>query len=241
MTGCPSDLKLEMHLLDPARSGVGEHVAGCQRCKDELAQMDKEGQHFHKFVYPATLEAVSAPRRRRWANWLLISLAPVAAAAAVLLAVRTQPPSDYSGTKGGGLHLEPFIATASGPRAVSDGEAIPAASALRFRVRSSEACALWIISVDGAGTVSRLYPPQGPSGASIRGEVTTPGGVRLDGKAGPERFFAVCARNDPGFARVEEAARVVAGGGASVVRKTGALPGLSPETAQSSVLVEKAP
>ena len=232
MTGHPSELKLERHLLDPQRSPLREHIDACDRCRARVAQMEAQGESFRRYVYPATLEAVTAPRRSRWL-WAL-TLAPVAAAAGLLLLVR--PAGDYVGTKGSPLTLSPFL---EGPQEVADGQTVPAAAAMRFRVSAARPCSLWIVSVDAAGAVSRLYPPRGDAGAEIRGQVTAPGGVRLDGKAGPERFFAVCAPEDVGYLRVEQAARAVAGGGAESVRKTGALPGLPDDAAQSSVLVEK--
>lgn len=233
MTAHPSELKLERHLLDPDRSPVRDHVESCGKCRERIARMDKEGEDFRRFVYPATLEAVSSPRRSRW--WALLALAPAAAAAAALVLL-VKPAGDYVGTKGAALTLVPFL---EGPREVSNGDAVPAAAALRFRVSAATTCRLWLLSVDGSGTVSRLYPPKGAEGVEIRGQTTTPGGVRLDGKAGPERFYAVCAKQILGYDRVEQAAREVAAGGAVAVRKTEVLPGLPGDTAQSSVLVEK--
>lgn len=232
MTGHPSELKLERHLLDPEQSPVREHIEACAKCQARVAQMEAQGESFRRFVYPATLDGLTAPRRSRW-FWAL-TLAPVAAAAGLLLLVR--PAGDYVGTKGSPLTLSPFL---EGPREVTEGDSVPAAAALRFRVSSTTTCNLWLLSIDSDGGVSRLYPPQGDTGAEIRGQVTAPGGVRLDGKAGPERFFAVCAPGNLGYHPIEEAARAVAGGGAESVRKTGALPGLPGDAAQSSVLVEK--
>jgi hypothetical protein len=220
----PSDLKLERHLLDPERSHLTPHVRECDRCRERLSEMRGQGEDFRRFVYPATLDAVT---RRRWtpirAMWLL---APAAGLATVLLMTRTGPPSDYVGTKGGSLSLTAFVALPSGPKPVGDGDAVPASASLRFRVRASQPCVLTLLSVDGAGTVSRLYSRE------VRGELTLPGGVQLDGKAGPERFFAVCA-DDPGA--VEQAAHRI---GASASRMS-AVPGI--QGPQVSLLIEKKP
>ncbi len=193
----PSELKLERHLLDPGRSPIAGHVAGCDRCRDRLLEMEKQAEDFRRFVYPATLEDVS---RRRWTPWrTLWLLAPAAGLAAVLLIVRAGPTS---------------------------GETVPASASLRFRVRTSQPCALTLLSVDAAGEVSKLYAQE------VRDDVTLPGGVRLDGSAGPERFFAVC---DPGYDDVERAARRIA----PSVRQKNALPDV--QGPQASLLIEKIP
>jgi len=220
----PSELKLERHLLDPGRSPIAGHVAGCDRCRERLLEMEKQGEDFRRFVYPATLENVSP---RRWTPWrTLWLLAPAAGLAAVLLIVRTGPTSDYTGSKGGGLTLTAYVALPSGAKSVADGEIVPASASLRFRVRTSQPCALSLFSVDAAGQVSRLYAQE------VRGDVALPGGIRLDGNAGPERFFAVC---DRGYDAVERAAREI---GPSV-RQKNALPDV--QGPQASLLIEKKP
>jgi hypothetical protein len=219
----PSELKLERHLLDPARSPIAAHVAECERCRARLLEMEKQGEDFRRFVYPATLERVM---RRRWtqarALWLL---APAAGLAAVLLIARPGPTSDYMGTKGGALTLTAYAALPSGARPVADGDAIPASTSLRFRVRAARPCKLTLVSVDANGEVSRLYAQE------VRGDTALPGGVNLDGKTGPERFFAVCASD--GYDAAEQAARGI---GANVRQKQ-TLPGV--QGPQASLLIEK--
>jgi hypothetical protein len=219
----PSELKLERHLLDPERSPIKEHVATCDRCRLRLAEMERQGEDFRRFVYPATLDEVVKPRfSARRALWLL---APAAGLAAVLVIVRSGPTSDYIGTKGAPLTLTAYAALPSGAKPVSDGDAVPASASIRFRVRTARPCTLSLLSVDGAGHVSRLYAQE------VRGDMTLPGGIRLDGKAGPERFFAVC---DPaGYDAVEQAARRVG----EDVRQKRALAGV--HGPQTSLLVEK--
>jgi len=219
----PSELKLERHLLDPERSPIREHLAGCDRCRARVAEMEKEGEDFRRFVYPATLENVS---RRRWpANRALWVIAPAAGLATVLLIARTGPTADYTGTKGVALALTVYASLPSWVKEVADGDAVPASASLRFRVRTARPCTLSLLSVDGAGQVSKLYAQE------VRGDVTLPGGVRLDGKAGPERFFAVCAPG--GYDAVEQAARGVG----EEIRQKRELPGV--QGPQASLLLEK--
>src|SRR5262249_40688447 len=114
----PSDLKLERHLVDPERSAIASHLGECERCRERLSEMQKQGEDFRRCVYPATLDAVSRPRFGRWrALWLL---APAAGLAAVLLVARPGPTSDYVGSKGGPLTLTAYASLPSGARPVND-------------------------------------------------------------------------------------------------------------------------
>ena len=216
----PSELKLERHLLDPARSPVRDHVDGCGQCQARLSEMEKQGEDFRRFVYPATLEKVT--RRRSWMPSLraLWVLAPAAGLAVVLILARPGPSDDYIGSKGEPLQLTAYAALSSGAKTV------PATASVRFRVRAKKPCVLSLLSVDASGQVSKLYAQE------VRGDVALPGGVRLDGKAGPERFFAVCG---PGYDTVEQAARRVG----ENVRQIHALSGV--EGPQTSLLIEKKP
>src|SRR5512140_3496343 len=229
----PSELKLERHLLDPSRSPVQDHVASCGNCQARLAQMEKQGEDFRRFVYPATLDNVTRPRFHFHFNALraLWLAAPAAGLAAVLLMARTGPATDgptsgYIGTKGAQVKMTVYAALPSGARLVDDGDALPASASLRFHVDAKKPCDLSILSVDGSGQVSRLYTQK------VQGDLTLPGGVRLDGKAGPERFFAVCG---PGYAQVEQGARRVG----DDVRQIRELPGV--DAPQTSLLIEKKP
>ena len=104
MSKHPSELALEAYLLDRETSKVAPHVADCEHCRARVARMEREGEDFRRFVLPATLDAVlekNAPRRRKAWLWLA-GIAPVAAAAAVIISLRpTQPPEGYVGEKGG--------------------------------------------------------------------------------------------------------------------------------------------
>jgi hypothetical protein len=233
-----------MHLLDPRRSALGEHLDACGACKERLARMASEGEHFVRFVYPRTVDRVieaGAPRRRgsRLLDWL-IPAGGLAAAAALLL-VSPVPPSDHLGVKGASLSLQAFVGGEGAARAVSDGERVPPASLLRFRVAAGTPCQLWLVSVDGQGQFSRLYPPEGDRPAAVRGGTTLPGGVALDGATGPERLYAVCSPEPVPLDVVERASRAAAAGGEDGLRRATSLPGLPAGAVQASLLVEKGP
>ena len=240
MTACPSDLKLEGHLLDPAGSGLAPHIDGCGDCRERLARMEEEGEEFRRFVHPVTVDAVVAAARRPWPAFLpALASATAIAAAVVLLSIRAAPPSDYVGEKGDGLGLTVFVGGAEGAWAAADGSAVAASAALRFQVSPAARCHLWIVSVDAAGQVSRLYPAQGDGGAEVREGGPLPGGAVLDGLEGPERIYAVCSARPFPFAALQALCRTAAGGGEQAVRHAGALSGLPPGTLQASLLLEK--
>lgn len=243
---CPSDLELERLLRRPA--GLEEHLFGCPRCAARVAELRRLGDEFEREVLPATVEAVvfasAAPRRSgRALRWAVPAL--VAAAAALVVALRAGgPPGDYLGVKGPGLSLVVYAQGAEGARALLDGQAVGAGAGLRFEVRPGRSCDLFVASVDAAGQVSRIFPPAGPAGLSVKAgaALALPGGAVLDGRPGPERIFAVCGCGDEPitWADVARAAGAV-GAGEARVRAARALPGLPGDALQATLLLEKRP
>ena len=242
MSRCPSDLELERHLLAYSATELAPHLAGCAHCAARLDEMRREGEEFQREVFPATVDAVVARARParlvRVPRWTLVA-APLAAAAAVALFLVGRPPPDYVGAKGGELSLAVFVQAPDGARAAADGASVPASAAVRFQVRPAHPCQLWVVSVDAAGQVSRLYPASGDAPAHVAQAGALPGGAVLDGRAGPERIFAVCSGTPLTFLDVERAARDAAGGGEARVRAGARLAGLPPDAAQATLLLEK--
>jgi hypothetical protein len=237
----PSELALEAYLLDRETSKDAPHLAGCERCRARVARMEREGEDFRRFVLPATLDAVlekNAPRRR--SRWLwLAGLAPVAAAAALIVSLRAQPPEGYEGEKGG-MTLVAYLGAPGGAKMVLDGQPVSPSAALRFTVSPAGRCNLWVVSVDESAQISRIYPAQGDGGAPVSKQGALPGGAVLDGRAGLERFYAVCS---PGPLRYEDLTKSVRAAvrGLEDVRKGPDLPGLPKGARQVSLLVEKRP
>jgi hypothetical protein len=226
---CPSDLKLEAHLLDPV-SPIAPHVSTCEKCQARLARMEREGDDFRRLVYAQTLDGLTPKKRTRF--WLLIpALLPVAA---VLLLVRRPPPAEYVGTKGSALKLSVYAGSASGAVLVNDRAEVPAGAALRFKVQASRECNLSIVSVDGDGQVSSLVPSVAVSGAQ-----TLNGGAVLDGRAGPERIYAVCAGAPLSESQVASAVKGSVARGQEGVRSGTSLSGLPEGALQTTLLLEK--
>ncbi len=249
MTQCPSQLALEEYLLDPDTVPIGEHVDACARCGEQLAEMRRLTAVFQRVVYPETADAVldsieRAPWFRRIMK-LLTAPALVGAAATcglILLvgrfAVADRPADDYVGTKGATLGLTVFARTLDGAEALADGSSVRPGTALRFDVRSpSNGCSLWLLSIDDLGHVSRLYPASGAPVTHHGGPL--PGGVFLDDRTGPERFYAICSPAPIDYAVVERAARQAGAGGDRRVRQAQVLGGLPRDAAQATLLLEK--
>jgi hypothetical protein len=250
---CPSDLALEGYLFERTSSKYAPHVTACAPCRARVARMEEEGQQFLQYVYPATVgkveEAAGGPRTS-WKSWMLVLPIPAAAAMAALLVVVLSGGApdplvheiDQTQIKGGGsgsLGLTVFLGAADGAQPIPEGGAIPTHSAIRFKVTPTKACWLWVVSVDAAGQVSRLYPTAGDAGAEIAQGGLLPGGAVLDGTSGPERVFAFCAPKPLAYATVERAVLGAVAQGEEAVRSAAVVPGLRDGTAQGSVLIEK--
>jgi|SRR5215469_2771725 len=240
---CPSDFALEAHLLTHGHADCSPHVEHCAHCQARLVRMEQEGSEFHRSVFPATIDKVLAARRQvrpftaRPALWLI----PAAAiAASILLIVRTAGPgSDYVGLKGRAIELSVFAKDSGPVKSISDGALVAADAELRFKFRTERPCRLWVISVDSSGEVSRLYPAEGADGELAAGTTELPGGAFLDGKAGPERLFAICTPGGLSFDEVAKAARRTIQLGEPSVRGAKSITGLPSGTLQTTLLLEK--
>ncbi len=244
---CPSDLALEMFLLDPERSELAAHVKGCGTCAARLEQMRREGAAFQREVYPATVAAVveaaaghrpelRRPHRPRWTR-LAIPLAAAAALVAFLVLRERRPAAARD------FPLAVYVEAPSGAQPVGDGARIPADARLRFEVEPRAPCCLWVLSVDSTGDIARLYPPKGDAASEAivhppqRQDLPTV--AVLDGRPGPARIFAVCTRSPVPWLVVKKAAAEKLRTGDDAVRELRALDGLPAGSSQATLLLEK--
>ena len=246
MTRCASELALEAYLFDPTGSTIRDHIECCAPCRVRLSRMEREGEEFRRFVEPRTRDRVLSAKEPRGSPWkrFLVTLVPaggLAAAAAAMLLLSPAPPDGYVGAKGAPLSLRVWAGSDDGAREIADGDRVPADARLRFRVASGQACGLWLLSVDGRGEVSRLFPAGGDAPATVTGDATLPGGAALDGQVGPERLYAVCSPEPIPFDRVERSIRTTLAGDGGALRRGARLPGLPAGAAQATMLVEKVP
>lgn len=245
-TSCPSDLALERLLLGRAEPGVNAHAENCPDCEARLAAMRRAGEDFRRSVYPPSLERVERAAERAPFRRVLFALlpAPILAAAAVAVVLAIRPPlPQYLGVKGGdGIGLSLFAPGSAAPRLLADGAEVGLNAALRFRLRTAQACRVFLVSVDASGEVSRLDGGGADGLLLAPGQHDLPGGVELGGAPGPERFFAVCAPDRAvSSADVERAAHAIGSGGAAGVRRGRVLRGLPAGTSQTTQLLEKRP
>lgn len=189
-----SDLQWDRLLAGELSADAGEaarsHADGCAVCAARLRELTAERDAFR--LRPIGFP-LSRPPRRRWR--LALSLVPVAAAAAVLLAVRARPHEEGPGerTKGTGPVL---LLSAGRPGAlvpIATGDAIYPGDSLQAGYTAPRDGFGAVLSRDGAGTAAAYVPPDGgamvplPAGA-LR---PFPGSTILDDVLGGERIAIV--------------------------------------------------
>jgi hypothetical protein len=195
---CPSELTLErlrqgeLPGLESAR--LEPHVRDCLACRRLLEELQAP---------PPALAA--APPRRRFSLPMAAGLGALAAAGLMLW---LRPARDTI-TKGAPWNLTVVARGRDGRVTRLDpGAPLSPGDRLRFEVFTS-----WpeghvtLISVDGAGAISRLVP--GESAIAVRGGQRTllDGAVELDATLGPERILLVGCRRPLAVAEVVAAVR----------------------------------
>lgn len=202
--GCgkgPSERTLEVYrlgALDPsARAEVEAHVAGCAACEKRLAAVKAGFAAFPALderVVLGRVQAAYAARRRPW-RWLL--LAPVAAAALVLVWIRPigLGPEDRGPIilAKGAAALRVFRQTGDRPaEEMLSGQAFRAGDRVRFVVDLPSAGTVRIYGIDGRGRSYVAWPADGGAGSlpADKGQ-EVPGAMELDDAPGAERLFLV--------------------------------------------------
>ena len=239
--GCPSPLELEEELASRVRGKDGVHAATCPACRERLAEMERAGEAFRREVYPGTvdevMEAATAPWAAGWRRraFMLLPLGGLAATALLLILFAPHLASDDMGPKRAPLGLAVYAAGAAVP--IHDGARAPPGAELRFRVRSSRPCRLWLVAADEGG-VLQVFP--GPGDAPVvEGTSALPRTARVEPGTGPLRFYAVCGDDTVSGPDVERSVRAATAGGAKAVRRGGMLLGLPPGTLEATVLLER--
>lgn len=247
----PSALRLHQHQLAALAAAeaqaVEEHLAGCERCRQELDALAGHQAQFQREVLPRTAEGIgrrTAPVTSRWHRWLLPVAGGLAVATALVLVARPiGPPSGEPiiQTKGGAPLT--IIAQHDGQQlTVDDGVTrLRAGDRLRFVVRPGDDRFVLIAAVDGSGHATIYHPFNGEQSAPIEDapRVEIPGSIALDASPGPERVFILLSRQPLPAAAVRAALDRVGAQGQAAVRATTRLP--IDADGQSSVLFEKIP
>ena len=186
----------------------------------------------------ARVDVAPAPTPRA-ANrpWLAVVALLAAVVVATLLIPRPSPTEELPEAgvrfRGGGVQVYTLDGRALAPW---DGEAVRPGDVLGFKVDGTDRRGVVLLSVDGAGQVSVLWPEGDAPAEPLRGDglVALPGTLTLDDAPGPEVFVAVYdqGRDDA----VQRAQQVFASEGAN-----GLLRWAESERSVDAVLVPRAP
>lgn len=200
---CISDLRFDAwhaHELDArTERRLGEHVAGCARCRaHKRALLGARSEFFARTPF------VLAESRRRRAQRALAVVPMLAAAAAVLLFLNVEPnPGELGVRNKGGNEIGFYVK--SGERVVRgvSGMTVHPGDALRFVTSVPEPLHLTILSRDGAGNVSVYFPRQGEGRAVPPGlDIPLPSSIELDDVLGRERIYALFCPSPPALERL---------------------------------------
>lgn len=167
--------------------------------------------------------AAAQPAPRRWSLLAVPALAAVGAALLVAVAVprRAPPASEGAGAgapdvvrvKGLRPHLVVHRRTPQGAERVPPGTPVRAGDLVQLGYVAGGRPYGAIVSVDGAGGVTRHWPVDGTMSAALESgrEVLLPESFRLDDAPRFERFFLVTSDHPFPVAGVVSAARALAG------------------------------
>lgn len=191
--------------LQPARaSELDQHSAVCTDCSGRLQALRQEAE---AFASPSEVAIASAqilsrlgaePERsvpRRLARWRLPGLTGAVAAALVAVILVWSGPGDRPThrIKGGDrVELEMFVNRPEGPVRAEEGAGLTSGDQVQFRYAAQGRAWLLVLSVDGRGVITSLYPAEGGESVPVEpgGAHVLEGSIILDDAVGVERVFA---------------------------------------------------
>jgi hypothetical protein len=195
---------------------IQSHVGGCAHCQGILNGMKSAraalGPAQVTTESVAILEKLDAPRPSPWLAWLKpryagpVLAGVIAVIAIVPLALQGLEEHPRIRTKGASEPaLEMWINTPEGAKPAADGAVLGEGAQIQFRYRASGRQYLWVVSVDGKGVTTPLYPDQkGPSLTVVPdGTHVLEGSVILDDAKGPERIFGFFSEEPLTFEEIE--------------------------------------
>lgn len=232
---CPSLYALERARLNSNWDNKSDHVDRCPECRQKLAEWDALDLEFETKLLPKTAavvtERVLAEHRtlrskhtrrfvHRPAVWAGMGMA-AAATVAILLSVPFLKSHDapasisaaadptYLGDKGA-VGLELYCNRNDRVFRVHQGMTLLPNDQIRFvpRIPGPAPQYVMVISVDSRGTISRYFPPNSNSAASIETTTTAlPGSIILDDTPGWEHIWMLSAPEPFAFEDVRAAAQ----------------------------------
>ncbi|MGI5863747.1 MAG: zf-HC2 domain-containing protein [Myxococcales bacterium] len=190
------------------------HVAGCARCGQQLAALEREASNMRRELPFERFEAAvlakgsrAKPRRRVERALLALAAGLLAVALGGQLLSSSEGPSGRNALKGGAA-LELFVGGAGAdPRPAKDGESLAPGERIRVGYQASGKRFLIVLSVDEAGAVTPLYPESGTSLPAEPGPGThlLPDSLELTG-SGLERIIGLFSDSPLSVAAATEAA-----------------------------------
>jgi hypothetical protein len=185
--------RLEQSLDDAARA----HLAAVEKARAELPPLDVGALRRRAVVEPAAPMPRAANDARGFRRVFTIGLALAAAIALFVLVPRAfvEPPPDVI-FRGGDL-LTIYVVDGGDQEPYATGTPLGDGDAVGFAVDATGHTSVVLVSVDGAGTLTVLYPEridEAPHALSGEGRVALPELVTLDDAPGPEVFVAVLDR-----------------------------------------------
>lgn len=197
----PSDMA-----LDAGGPAIDAHVAGCAPCRWRVESARLASERFEKEVLPRTLPLVRERlTRRRWTRLGFWIATPALAAACAIFFLRppahiTSGPVDppWSGIKGSAPSstdeldraLEIYVKRGDKVWRLDRSQKLRPRDSLRWIVRGDRPRYLRVLSRDGAGRTSRLFPASAEAGLVHPGD-ELPGSFILDDAPGPETLTIV--------------------------------------------------
>lgn len=199
---CPSDLRLDRHLLgelpDADACDVAAHAAACADCAARLsaltAQRDTFAAAADAWRAPTPVAAPHVPRRRGHLGLLAGGLA-AAAVAGFLARPLLSTSSTYDGTTKGGTRVSLYLQHGDATREAAASEPAAAGDRLQVLTHLREPAHVAVLSLDGARKVSVFYPHTPHTAPQPAGEgVPVPQSTVLDATPGAEYVLVLVCR-----------------------------------------------
>jgi hypothetical protein len=197
VTGHPSALVLEGFANGTTGLDFGSlpaHLESCRECQRQLEQAREARAEFGKYILPKTREQVVARSRFRWWSLAPVALVPALGLALVMLVPRPQVDREIRAK--GEAAFTTFAERDGAISPVVDGSLLKAGDRLRFALDNPKLPYLLIVSVDAADHRSVYVPFNGRESVEIdpTQRFVSPGSIKLDPVAGPERVFVLLSR-----------------------------------------------
>lgn len=155
------------------------------------------------------LEAAEETKKVAWWKFAIPMFA-AAAAAIALVPLTSDPTGPTTRTKGVTRPaLEMYVNGPAGPQLAADGARLGEGDAIQFRYDAAGHPFVFVVSVDGRGTISPLYPDLPTTSIEVEpsGKHVLDGSIILDDAVGPERIYAVFSKRPLTYADLENEIR----------------------------------